>query len=100
MDQSIDDYYFSKLDFIAQDSDESRKVMVKNFPQFESKFVVVKSIIASETIAAMAEEPISDFPNGFSIISIGRLTHQKGYDLAVDAIKILADKKSILIGLF
>lgn len=93
MNKSIDNYYFSKLNFIAQDSNESREVMVRNFPQFESKFVVVKSIIASDTIAKMAEETISDFPNGFSIISIGRLTYQKGYDLALDAIKILADKK-------
>jgi len=32
--------------------------------------------------------------NQFNVLSIGRLTRQKGYDFAIDAVKILKEKYS------
>jgi glycosyltransferase involved in cell wall biosynthesis len=41
----------------------------------------------------LAEEPIQEhFPSGLKIVSIGRLENQKGYDFAVDALKIVKQK--------
>lgn len=92
MDPAIDVPYFSKFDFIISDSEESKKVLVKIFPQFETKFKVIKNIIASSIIKKLANETITDFSEGFKVLSVGRFVPQKGYDLAIKACKILADK--------
>ena len=44
----------------------------------------------------MSEEfEVSEFEkNQFNVLSIGRLTRQKGYDFAIDAVKILKEKYS------
>lgn len=102
MDKTIDDYYFKKLDFIALDSDGSKQVMVETFPHFKDKFKVIKSIISASTIHKLAQEQVNDLPEGFKVISVGRLTHQKGFDLALEAVKKVFDKgikfKWIIIG--
>lgn len=92
MDKTIDDYYFKKLDFIALDSDGSKEVMLETFPQFKDKFKVIKSIISATTIHKLAQEQVTDLPDGFKVISVGRLTYQKGFDLALEAVKKLFDK--------
>jgi glycosyltransferase involved in cell wall biosynthesis len=102
MDKTIDNYYFSKLDFIVQDSEESNIIMKKNFPQFAHKTVVIKSIISAISVQQLAQQTITDLPEGFKIISVGRLTYQKGYDIAMAAINIIAKKglnfKWIILG--
>ena len=50
------------------------------------------NIISSKTLKILANEPIKFQPKGFSILSIGRLNNQKGYELAIKACKILVDK--------
>lgn len=92
MDKSIDNYYFSKLDYIVQDSMESNTVIKKVFPRFAHKMVIVKSIMSAQAIHQLAQQTVSDMPQGTTIVSVGRLTHQKGYDIAIEALKILADK--------
>ena len=44
----------------------------------------------------MSEEfAVSEYENNkFNILSIGRLTRQKGYDIAIDVLKILKEKYS------
>lgn len=102
MDKTIDNYYFSKLDFIAQDSEESNAIMKDNFPQLADKMVVVKSIISATAIYQLAQKTVTDLPKGFKIISVGRLTYQKGYDIAIEAINAVAKKgldfKWIILG--
>jgi glycosyltransferase involved in cell wall biosynthesis len=92
MNKEIDNHYFSKLDYVVQDSEESNATMAKVFPQFKDKLVVVKSIMSPVTIRKLANEKVVDFPSGFTIVSVGRLTYQKGYDLAMEAMKIFSEK--------
>ncbi len=92
MDKSIDAIYFSKLDYVAQDSEESKNILIEIFPEFKQKFVVIKSIIASKTIKKLSKEIVNDLPEGFKIVSVGRLSYQKGYDLALEAFKIINAK--------
>ncbi len=92
MVKEIDNHYFEKLNYIVSDSEESKIVLTKNFPQFKDKFRVIKTIISPKLIEKLAKEEISKFSNSPNLISIGRLAHQKGYDLAIDACKILVDK--------
>lgn len=92
MNKSIDVPYFSKLDYIISDSEESKTVLIKIFPEFKHKFQVIKNIVAPVLINKLAKEPLFDYPDGFKIISVGRLVPQKGYDLAIEACGILAKK--------
>lgn len=92
MDKKIDELYFSQLDSIVADSQECKNVLIKNFPQFKDKFIVQKNIVSKEVINRLSNEKVNDYPNGFKLISVGRLSYQKGYDLAINACKILVDK--------
>lgn len=93
MSKELDEPYFEKLNYIVTDSAESREVLKNIFPQFSSKLKVIKSIISPTLIHKLADVEIADFPDGFKLISIGRLTYQKGYDLAMEACKILMEKE-------
>jgi glycosyltransferase involved in cell wall biosynthesis len=92
MDVTIDAAYFKNFKNIVADSEECKNVLIKNFPQFEDKFTVQKNIVSPKMINKLANEKIDDFPEGFKLISVGRLSYQKGYDLAIHACKIIADK--------
>jgi len=92
MDKYIDFPYFEKLDVIVTDSKECREVLIKNFPSCEKKIKIIFNIVSPFLIKKFAIEPIPDnFPEGTKIVSIGRLENQKGYDFAVDALKIVRE---------
>jgi glycosyltransferase involved in cell wall biosynthesis len=93
MDKNIDLSYFEKLDFIVTDSKECKEVLIQNFPSCKEKFKIIFNIVSPTLIHKLAEEPIQEhFPSGLKIVSIGRLENQKGYDFAVDALKIVKQK--------
>lgn len=89
MDKSIDHHYFNRLDYIVVDSKPSWDVIIQQFPKLEHKFKIIQSIISTESIIKLSNDSIIDFPPGLNVISIGRLTYQKGYDLAFEAIQKL-----------
>lgn len=95
LDSSSDKEIFDKLDVIVTVSDECKKVLEKTFPQFAKKFCVIENITSPKTLAKMSEEIPEEFAeksNGKIIVTIGRISQQKGYDIAMDAAEII-DKK-------
>ncbi|MGL5904729.1 MAG: glycosyltransferase, partial [Cetobacterium sp.] len=63
------------------------------FPEFKSKITTIYDINNPETINKMAEIGESYKPQAnLKLLTIGRLANQKGYDIALEAAKIL--KKS------
>ncbi len=93
MDKNIDFPYFEKLDFIITDSNECKEILVHNFPSFKEKIKIIFNIVSPALIHKLAEETVQEqFPQGLKIVSIGRLENQKGYDFAVDALKIVKEK--------
>jgi glycosyltransferase involved in cell wall biosynthesis len=92
MDKRIDLPYFEKLDYIVTVSKECKEVLVKNFPSCEDKTKIIFNIVSPILIRSLAlESTIDNFPNVYKIVSIGRLEHQKGYDFAIDALKIVKE---------
>ena len=90
MDKNSDLPYFEKLNYIVTDSKECKEVLVQNFPSCKEKFKIIFNIVSPILIRKLAIEPIQEhFPSGLKIVSIGRLENQKGYDFAVDALKIV-----------
>ena len=93
MDVTVDQQYFPKLDFIVTDSQECCNVLVRNFPELNSKFRIIFNIVSEKLINSLAHEPIlENFDNRFKIVSIGRFEKQKGYDIGIEAMRLIKEK--------
>jgi Glycosyltransferase len=86
------DYGFIKeLDALCTVSESCRAALDKTFPEFKNKFHVIYNIISATFMRDMANEP-ADFEDDFTgtrILTIARLSHQKGLDIALPAISTL-----------
>jgi glycosyltransferase involved in cell wall biosynthesis len=91
MQAEFDAPYFSRLDHIVTVSDECGSALHDTFPKETSKIVVMHNIISGATIRRLAE--IGDAneigSSQTTILSVGRLSAEKGFDLAIDACAIL-----------
>lgn len=93
--------YSSKLDRRCYDpmkriftvSNEVRRTFLSLYPQYADKTEVVYNIILKERILAeaYAGRGFADEFSGKRVLSVGRLHYQKGYDIALRALKQLLD---------
>lgn len=74
-------------------SDEVKKSFVHVYPEYESKTTVFHNLINREEILRKAQLSggFQDEYQGKRILTVGRLTAQKAYEIAIDAMKILKD---------
>lgn len=88
----IYDYdYFRKLDAVCTVSESCKTALDETFPELRNKFHVIYNIISSGFMRSMASESadFGDSFDGIRILSIARLSHQKGLDIALPAIAAL-----------
>lgn len=94
LDKSFDDFFLKRLDSIVTVSEKCADVLKETFVENQSKVSVMFNISSKNLIKQLA----NDFnlkeivPNFLSILSIGRLDHQKGFDMAVEACLLLIKK--------
>jgi glycosyltransferase involved in cell wall biosynthesis len=92
MDKEIDAPYFSKFNHIFTISEQCETILKENFPAMTSKFSIMYNIVSEKTLRSMASDTV-DFPKkGVTLVSVGRLNVQKGFDIAIQSCKILVDK--------
>lgn len=84
--------YFEKADFIAAVSDQCANDLQKHFPEFSGKIKTVPNIVSPAIIKQMADEAVPEQIPRHTIVTVGRLSHEKGIDLAIEACKLLSDK--------
>lgn len=88
----IFDYGFVRqLNALCTVSESCKTALDNTFPEFKNKFHVIYNIISATFMRNMANEP-ADFEDDFTgtrILTIARLSHQKGLDLALPAIAAL-----------
>ncbi|MDQ0975376.1 glycosyltransferase involved in cell wall biosynthesis [Neobacillus niacini] len=86
--------FYDKYDRIVAVSDSTKEILLETFPAYSKKVDVIYDINNPDFITKMAGfgEGYKDDFDGLKILTIGRLAHQKGYDLALDACKKLKDK--------
>ncbi|NQX66764.1 glycosyltransferase [Paenibacillus alba] len=89
MDAYIDQSYFGKLDHLVTVSEECREILKKNFPMHTEKIEVMYNIVSPATIHNLALEQVNWPGNELKLVSVGRLNHHKGFELAIDACKEL-----------
>lgn len=86
--------YYDQFDQIVAVSDSAKAVLTETFPSYADKITILYDINNPQFIANMAElgEGYHDHFTGTRILTIGRLAHQKGYDVALKACKHLKDE--------
>ena len=85
---------YRKIDWIFTVSDEVKDHFLEVYPEYEQKVSVFHNLVNQERIRRMADEG-SDFEDdfqGYRILTVGRLTHQKRYDIAIRAMALLKEK--------
>ena len=95
-DAQIYEKYFQNADSVVSISDKCVQILKQNYPAMVNKFYCLPNLTSGSLLKKMSEElEVSEFEkNQFNVLSIGRLTRQKGYDFAIDAMKILKEKYS------
>ncbi len=75
-------------------SDEVKQHFLNVYPQYSHKTEVFHNLLNPEKICQMAclDGGFSDKYEGFRILTVGRLTAQKAYEVAIDAMKLVKDK--------
>lgn len=92
MNPQIDRPYFRKFNYIFTISESCKNVLEETFPDLKDKFEVMFNIVSPSTIRKLSLKHVDFNPTGITLVSVGRLTHQKGFDMAIEACKILLDK--------
>lgn len=94
MPKKYDLKLFSKVDAIVTISDECLQILSEEFPEFQNKCFCVANITSSTIVKQRAEEfrPKEYEKENNIILSIGRLSEQKGFDMAITAARIIKTK--------
>lgn len=92
----FDENYFRIADSIVTISDICKQDLISNFPNLRNKFHVLENISDSALIEKKATEPIIDdvfsSAKNMKLLSVGRLTVQKNYSLALETARVLMNK--------
>lgn len=91
---ALDRSCYDKFDRIFSVSKEVRQSFIKAWPSCEEKTALLFNIIDQQAIrrAALEGEGFSDDFDGVRILTVGRLTPQKGYDFTIEVMAELKKK--------
>lgn len=85
--------YMRQVDSVVSISNICVDTLCKTFPSIKEKFCMLPNLTSSSSIKYLAEKEYPKEYGGdeFKIVSVGRLIHLKGFDMAVDAASILKE---------
>lgn len=86
---------WNKFDYIIAVSEACKNSFIKKYPILSKMVRVMENINSTEFIRTMAEDDIEECikeDNSFKLVSVARLSHAKGIDNAVKALKIIHDR--------
>ncbi|KRE51005.1 glycosyltransferase [Paenibacillus sp. Soil724D2] len=95
IDNKLDLAVWNKFGAIASISDACTEAFLKTYPSLQGKIKLIENITSPTFIKRMADEhcQLDECKEGtFYIVSVGRLSYVKGFDMAVKALRILHDK--------
>lgn len=94
-DNKYDFFVFSKFDFVCTISFECLNILKDIYVDIKDKFLLVPNLVSNKQILQLSNIT-SDADNWdkniIHIVTVGRLTFQKGIDIAINAAKILKSK--------
>lgn len=92
MDRELDGKFFEKMNIIVSVSEKCCDVLKAVFPEYADKVKMIENITSPIVLESMSKGDVAEYKNksGKTLLTIGRLSQQKVYDIAVDAAEILA----------
>ena len=96
LNKDFDLDFYKKLDYLVGVSEQCGKVLCDNFCEINDRIRVVENITSPLVLKNLSEDTIPEYENisAPKILTVGRISSPKGYDIAVDAAEIL-DKNGI-----
>lgn len=93
-DRIFQEHFYDKYNKIVAVSDSAKNVFLETFNKYNDKLEIIYDINDTDFIKKMSVQGQSynDNYTGLRILTIGRLANQKGYDMALEACKILKEK--------
>jgi len=94
-DTRLDVRMWNQFDHIIAVSNECKQAFIERYPMLRAKVIVMENIVSPIFIKKQAddmiENPMVD-DKRFKVITVARLSHAKGIDRAVEAMKILKQR--------
>ena len=92
--RTLDKNCYEKFDKVFTVSDEVKDSFLKVYPECAEKTEVFHNILNQEDIKEKAKMPggFTDVYEGFRILTVGRLTVQKAYEISIEAMKLLKER--------
>lgn len=92
--RALDRNCYLKYDRVFTVSDEVKEAFLKVYPECEAATEVFHNIINQDRILRMAKLPggFADDFDGRRILTVGKLTAQKAYEVSIEAMKLLKDR--------
>lgn len=95
MNPQFDQPYFEQLNNIVTVSEECADVFKRRFPDQKDKVNLMYNVVSPKMIKKMADQEHNVFDkkeNEITILTVARLHHQKGLELAIEACRDLLNK--------
>ncbi len=92
--RALDRDCYLQYDKIFTVSDEVRTSFLEKYPECRERTEIFHNLIDQEAIRSRAKLPggfTDDYP-GMRILSVGRLTAQKAFEISIEAMKLLKDR--------
>ncbi|MDE7053388.1 MAG: glycosyltransferase [Oscillospiraceae bacterium] len=91
--RELDKDCWSQFQRVFVVSEEIREPFLRVYPEYREKLQVLPNLINQKKIRRLAHQPggFSDGWEGPRLLSVGRLTYQKAFDIAIEAMKLLKD---------
>lgn len=94
-DEKLDVAMWDQFHTIIAVSEHCKEAFIQKYPSLKSKIKVMENITSESFVIKRAMEPIESpicHDTRFKIVTVARLSHAKGIDQAVKALKILKSK--------
>lgn len=94
-DKQFDLRMFSQFDAVATISEKCLEILQFEFPSIADKFMLIPNIVSRDYVENQAKK--ASEVDGWShdikhLVTVGRLTYQKGVDIAIDAAALLKEQ--------
>lgn len=94
LDATLENKLTANLDYMVTVSENCAKLLAEGLPEIKDKIRIIENIIDKEKITELAlqQNPFDDGFKGLRIVTVGRISKEKGPDIAADACEILLKK--------
>lgn len=93
MDRKLDEPYFNRLNYIVTVSEECGHSLKDAFGALQAKVKIIHNVVSPAIIRRLAQDELPSEPGcAVRLLTIARLNHVKGIDLAIEAARLLRDR--------